>query len=220
LTSPQRTVSRDTATDRSHTDLFPQVKRLEFREPFSDRSLVAPLRQFSQVGGGPAGFGLSCAGACRASSCARAAFRRSSVCRARFGIFLVVPPVRSVPAGAGAGASGPASRIWAIHASTPAPMKASGSAICAWSCPAVTLEAIEAFAFSFVPSPAVTSRLTRPSLAQARTDSGSSPATAAACRRTNAAHVEWSGYRFPQITGTKFRPTTTLPRTKHHKTGE
>ena len=64
----------------------------------------------------------------------------------------------------------------------------------------MTLEAIDALAFSFVPSPAVTSRLTRPSRAQAFTDSGSSPATAAACRRANAAHVEWSGCRFPQIT--------------------
>jgi hypothetical protein len=43
LTSPQRIVSGGTAADRSQSGLFPQVKRLKFREPFSDRWLVGSI---------------------------------------------------------------------------------------------------------------------------------------------------------------------------------
>jgi hypothetical protein len=77
---------------------------------------------------------------------------------------------------------------WA-HRANSAAITASSAAIWASSSAAVTLEAIDAFAFSFVPSPATRSRDTRPSRAHWRTDSGSSPQTAAKCLRTNSATV-------------------------------
>ena len=79
-------------------------------------------------------------------------------------------------------------------------MRACSSATCASSCSLVRFPAIDALAFSFVPSPATTDRSTRPSAAHALTDSGSSPSTAATLRRTNLATVEWSGCRPPQMT--------------------
>jgi hypothetical protein len=76
------------------------------------------------------------------------------------------------------------------HCPNSAPIQPSSSLIWASSCCRVRLAAIAAFAFSFVPSPATTSRDTRPSRAQARTDSGSSAATASMFWRTNSATVE------------------------------
>jgi hypothetical protein len=54
----------------------------------------------------------------------------------------------------------------------------------------VTLAAIEALARIFVPSPAATSTVTRPSRAHAVTDAASSPLTAVSCRARNRAMVE------------------------------
>ena len=54
-------------------------------------------------------------------------------------------------------------------------MTSSSAAIPASSPAAVTLAAIDADAFTFVPSPATTSTLTRPSRAHAATEDASSP---------------------------------------------
>ena len=88
---------------------------------------------------------------------------------------------------------------WA-QARTSAPITASSSLISASSCAAVMLAAIGALAFSLVPSPATRSRLTRPSRAHARTDSGSRPLIASRFRRVKPAIVEWSGCSPPQMT--------------------
>jgi len=68
------------------------------------------------------------------------------------------------------------------------------------SCSAVAFAATGAFAFTFVPSPATTSTLTRPCFAHATSEATSSPFTAFSWRDTNRATVAWSGCRFPQIT--------------------
>ena len=57
------------------------------------------------------------------------------------------------------------------------------------SCPAVAPAAIDAFAFTFVPSPATTSTLTRPCAAHAASDATSSPFNGPSCRVTNRATV-------------------------------
>jgi hypothetical protein len=57
------------------------------------------------------------------------------------------------------------------------------------SCSAVAFAAIDAFALTFVPSPAATSTRTRPSRAHATRDCTSSPFSGSLCRTVNRAFV-------------------------------
>jgi hypothetical protein len=68
-------------------------------------------------------------------------------------------------------------------------MTSSSAAISASSSAAVLFAAIDADAFTFVPSPATTSTLTRPSRAHAATDTASSPFSSRSCRPASRAIV-------------------------------
>ena len=146
---------------------------------------------------------LAAAASARAWSSARAALRRSGTWRGRFGCFLPlagpVPPPLFPPPPPFPPPSPPSSMSCA-QAWTSALITASRSLIWASSCAAVMLAATGALAFSLVPSPATSSRLTSPSRAHARTDSGSSALIASRFRRVNSAIVEWSGCSPPQMT--------------------
>ncbi len=116
-----------------------------------------------------------------AASFACAACRRASTCAVRFRPV----PGPAVPAGGPAAPPSPhrassassAARASVIQASTSAAISFSSSAMPIWSCSAVTFAAIEAFALTFVPSPATTSTRTRPSFAHATSDCTSRPRT-------------------------------------------
>jgi hypothetical protein len=82
-----------------------------------------------------------------------------------------------------------AARAASIHAATSASSSCSSSLTSSSSCSAVALAAIDAFALTLVPSPAVTSTRTSPSFAHATSEATSRPLTAFSWRRTNRAFV-------------------------------
>jgi len=106
-----------------------------------------------------------------------------------------VPPAGGTPAGAarkrtaGKLARRKAAQASSIHAAASAWSSSSSAVMSSPSCPAVALAAIDAFALTLVPSPAITSTRTRPSRAHAARDCTSSPLSGSLCRVTNRAHV-------------------------------
>ena len=64
----------------------------------------------------------------------------------------------------------------------------------------VRLAALEALAFTFVPSPATRSTVTSPSRAHTASTCTNKPVSASRCRRTKRAAVAWSTAWFPVIT--------------------
>ena len=64
----------------------------------------------------------------------------------------------------------------------------------------VRLAALEALAFTFVPSPATRPTVTRPSRAQIASTCTNRPVSGSLCRRAKRATVAWSMAWFPVIT--------------------
>ena len=103
------------------------------------------------------------------------------------------PPPRAGPSSSPpnrASSAASSARACATHPLTSAAISFSSSAIWVSSCSAVAFAAIDALAFTFVPSPATTSTATRPPRAHATSDATSSPFTASSWRVTNRAIVE------------------------------